>query len=121
MTAKQGEKRRTPRTLKIQIEIDVTEGPRIRRGTTQGYVNEAIGMPVLDLAVQRMREALGLVPTTATARTTWEYTWFDTTAKLLFPGNPAYDKAQEILTRHEAGEDGPFEIIPGTTVEYVQQ
>lgn len=119
MTDRKVGERRTPRTLKIEIEIDVTEGPRIRRGTTESYVNEAVGRPLLDLAVERARDKLGLIPSKAMVRTSWQYTWFDAKETAYYPGSPEWETSQKIREFMDLGPDGwdtPFEISPGTFV-----
>jgi hypothetical protein len=69
----------TPRILTVTIEIDVTEGPRIRRGTTEKDFAEMLGAPLREHAISLAKTHFGLVAQSSRSRTQWGYVWLDAT------------------------------------------
>lgn len=65
----------TPRKLRITIELDVTEGPRLRRGTTRQDMIQRIGEPVMRFAARTAHESLGLSAQEAKLNVEWGYVW----------------------------------------------
>lgn len=65
----------TPRKLRVTVELDVTEGPRLRRGTTRDDMYEKFGEPVLLNAAEQAHKAFGLTSQDAKVSVEWGYTW----------------------------------------------
>ena len=70
----------TPRKLTVVVEMDVTEGPRLRRGMTKEIMQFIYGLPVAKAAVKAARDALKLEPSSVTVQVQWGYVWMDSQA-----------------------------------------
>lgn len=71
----------TPRKLRVTVEFDVTEGPRLRRGTTQELMQLTFGIPVAQKAAALAQSALGLTPQDVRVNVQWGYVWMDSTLR----------------------------------------
>lgn len=75
---------RTPRKLRVTVDIDVTEGPRLRRGTTADDLLEKLGVPVRGYAVKLANAAFNLDAEKASVQVTWGYEWMNASEESLF-------------------------------------
>lgn len=73
----------TPRKLKVTIELDVTEGPRIRRGTRERELQEGLLKPLIEYAEELAGRNFGLTSRDSSGKAEWGYTWLsaDVTTK----------------------------------------
>lgn len=65
----------TPRRLVVEMEIEVSEGPRLRRGTREDDLKQWV-KPLLKATRDHTAE-LGLVPSGIDYRVRWGYAWMD--------------------------------------------
>jgi hypothetical protein len=86
----------TPRTLSITIEVDVTEGPRIKRGVRNEDLHSAIGVPLQQVAEQLVMKELNLEPRATTVRCQFGYSWLDTGPRKTEYG-PVVDDEEELV------------------------
>lgn len=65
----------TPRRLRVTLDIDVTEGPRLRRGTRNDDLRKWVKPLVRE--ARDLTADLGLEAGSVNYRVEWGYTWFD--------------------------------------------
>lgn len=77
----------TPRRLSLALDIDVTEGPRLRRGTREAELREQF-KPLVRYIKEYVEKETGLKPGSIDFRIQWGYVWFDTKDKIAWERDP---------------------------------
>lgn len=76
----------TPRRLRVTLDIDVTEGPRLRRGTRNDDLRKWVKPLVRE--ARDLTEELGLQAGSVNYRVEWGYTWFDVEGTQVWERDP---------------------------------
>ncbi|MGY1602370.1 hypothetical protein [Geodermatophilus sp. SYSU D00815] len=74
----------TPRKLIVSVELDVTEGPRLRKNMTGVELQQVLGDKA-EAFVRNIAEGdLGLKARESRTRVQWQYAWLDNTRPRCF-------------------------------------
>lgn len=71
----------TPRRMTVIVELDITEGPRMRRGVTPAQLDKEVGFVARNAVVAAVGDSFGLPTDLARSRVIWHYPWDDVTGE----------------------------------------